>query len=460
MKRNVYAILLVTLLCQPILLRAQTPYTAGVALHAVNFKSEEYFTGENWQHNIPKVYLSAPFANRFSVMPSLALGNVTYPTNNNNDFFWDFDVSVKYDITETRLQPYLVAGIGLSSIKGVEEVNTILTPGVGINFWFSKSVGISAQTNYDFTLEVDDYFHNTIGLVFRFGGGPKDSDKDGIPDEKDACPKLAGVASAQGCPDADGDGVKDSDDQCPNEMGSAATQGCPDSDGDGVANAKDECPTIAGTVQFNGCPDTDGDGIADKNDACPSEKGTAQFNGCPDTDGDGIIDKDDRCPQVAGTAALQGCPDKDGDGVADGDDSCPDQAGTVSNKGCPEIKAEEVKAIETKLNVAAKQIQFETGSAKIKESSYEELDQIVTIMNQYTFTSFDIQGHTDNKGNLQSNKTLSQQRADAVKNYIAGKGISGDRLISTGYGPDRPIATNNTATGRAQNRRVEIHLKQ
>jgi outer membrane protein OmpA-like peptidoglycan-associated protein len=304
------------------------------------------------------------------------------------------------------------------------------------------------------------YFHNAYGLLFRFGkSGPKDSDKDGVTDDKDLCPQQAGTLATNGCPDKDGDGVKDSDDLCPDAAGTLATKGCPDKDGDGVTDSNDNCPDLAGVAKFNGCPDSDGDGVPDKDDACPNEKGLASLKGCADRDGDGVADKDDKCPELAGVISLNGCPDKDGDGVTDSEDGCPDVAGIKSNKGCPEIKAEEVKSIENKLNISAKRIQFETASAKIKTASFAEIDQIVSVMNQYSFTQFDIEGYTDNTGKLETNKSLSQQRADAVKDYIVGKGIATNRLFATGYGPDRPIATNNTAAGRAENRRVEIHLK-
>jgi outer membrane protein OmpA-like peptidoglycan-associated protein len=430
----------------------KNPWTASLWMHSVNGNTSDYFSSSDWEHMFPKLAFTAPLRGNFSLMPSFAFGKIS------DVDFWDLDVSLKYDLTQTRLQPYIVAGGGINSFNS--DTYGLGTVGLGLNFWVTEKIGLTAQTNYDYVPDFEDYFHNAVGIVVRFGGGPKDSDKDGIPDESDSCPKQAGPSSTNGCPDGDADGVKDSDDQCPTEMGTAATFGCPDSDGDGIANAKDECPTVAGIAQFNGCPDSDGDGITDKNDACPTQKGTAQFNGCPDSDGDGITDKEDACPQVAGLAAMKGCPDKDGDGVTDSADNCPDQPGTAARNGCPEIKAEEVKAIEAKLNIAAKRIQFETGSATIKQASYPEIDQIVAIMNQYTFTKFDIEGYTDNTGKLETNRTLSQQRADAVKNYIAGKGIAGDRLNATGFGPDKPIATNNTAAGRAQNRRVEIHLKQ
>lgn len=433
-------------------------YYLGISSHLINFETSDYLKG-NWQDNWGPTKLSVgiPLNERFSVMPTASFGKANF-TGLDKNSFWNVDANLKYDLSLTRVQPYVMLGGGVSRIN--EKSYGAANAGLGLNFWVTEGFGFNAQTNYNLVPSFENYFQNSLGIIFRTGGGPRDSDKDGIPDDSDACPKVKGSASAQGCPDADGDGVKDSDDKCPNEAGTMATFGCPDADGDGIPNAQDNCPTVAGLANFNGCPDSDGDGIIDQDDRCPSEKGTAALKGCPDTDGDGIADKDDSCPAVKGTEALKGCPDADGDGIADKDDNCPDQPGTLDRKGCPEIKAEEVKAIEAKLNIAAKKIQFETGSAKIKTTSYGDIDQIVEIMKQYTFTRFAIEGHTDNTGKADANKALSQQRADAVKSYIAQKGIDGNRLQAVGYGSDKPIAANTTAAGRAQNRRVEIHLNQ
>ena len=139
--------------------------------------------------------------------------------------------------------------------------------------------------------------------------------------------------------DGDKDGIPDDEDACPDEAGTKATKGCPDTDGDSVADKLDACPTVAGLAKFAGCPDSDGDGIVDKDDKCPNEKGTEFTGGCPDADGDGIIDKDDKCPDEKGVVEENGCPfkDTDKDGTIDKEDKCPEQAGPQSNMGCPVV---------------------------------------------------------------------------------------------------------------------------
>jgi hypothetical protein len=152
----------------------------------------------------------------------------------------------------------------------------------------------------------DKFSFLSLALTHRISSKPKDSDKDGIPDDRDRCPDTPGSAKFFGCPDTDGDGIPDYVDRCPTVAGPAGTRGCPDSDGDGVVDRLDECPTIPGT--FKGCPDRDGDGVKDEFDTCPDVPGLVRFGGCPDTDGDGIPDQVDKCPEKPGTYENGGCP--------------------------------------------------------------------------------------------------------------------------------------------------------
>ncbi|GAA4277339.1 OmpA family protein [Aquimarina mytili] len=233
-----------------------------------------------------------------------------------------------------------------------------------------------------------------------------------------------------------------------------------DKDGDGVLDKVDECPEKAGPEENFGCPwpDTDGDTVLDKDDKCPEEAGEVDNNGCPwpDTDGDSLLDKDDNCPDVAGPVENQGCPwpDRDSDGVLDKDDNCPDVAGTVANNGCPEVTEE----VQKTLNEYAKTILFDSGKSSIKAESDQVLKDIISILNEYPTAKFTVEGHTDSAGSAKLNQRLSDARANAVKNYLIENGIDQFRLSAIGYGEDRPIATNKTRAGRAQNRRVEINL--
>jgi outer membrane protein OmpA-like peptidoglycan-associated protein len=231
-----------------------------------------------------------------------------------------------------------------------------------------------------------------------------------------------------------------------------------DRDNDGVLDTEDKCPDVAGSAKYQGCPipDTDGDGLNDELDKCPAVAGTAKYQGCPipDTDGDGINDEKDKCATIKGLARYQGCPipDSDKDGVNDEDDKCPNVAGPESNQGCPEIE----KAVIEKVNFAAKNIEYATGSVKLLPSSNKSLNEIAALMSADQSLKLEISGHSDNTGSIEKNKELSAQRATSVKEYIVSKGIDRTRINAIGYGSEKPIADNNTAAGRAKNRRTEM----
>lgn len=454
------------------------PVKLGLGTQAIDFNlNADYLddllneTGDwNYAPLLSRITVAGALNNSFSLQGALAMTKVnSYRSNdpNQQDFFLDVDLTLHYHFangyifkTTNWFDPYLVAGAGLnyleSSAQGYNLFET--KTGIGFDFWVNQFFGFNIQTTYAWQGDEGmDYAHHTAGVVFRLGNG-KDSDNDGLADWKDACPTQAGIAMFDGCPDTDGDGIQDSEDTCPTQAGLIQFGGCPDGDNDGVPDKDDRCPVDFGLAQFKGCPDDDKDGLPNIDDDCPKEAGLAKFNGCPDYDGDDIMDKEDRCPRERGPIELQGCPDVDGDGIADIDDKCPDKPGPKSTGGCPVITEEKKQEIVTKINIAAKSIQFETASDKIKVSSYPELDNIVNLMNLYPETKWSIEGHTDSQGNDASNLDLSNRRAASVRKYFEDKGINNSRLKSEGFGETVPIADNATASGRAQNRRVEIKL--
>ncbi len=283
---------------------------------------------------------------------------------------------------------------------------------------------------------------------------PVDRDKDGIIDEKDACPDVAGVA--------DSDPKK---------------HGCPppkDRDKDGIIDDQDACPDVAGVAsedpKKHGCPlpkDRDKDGIIDDEDACPDVKGVASAdpkkNGCPpDRDGDGIYDADDACPDIKGVASQDpkehGCPpDTDGDKIRDDKDACPKDPGAADpdpkKNGCPTVRVTETEVF------ILEQVQFDTNRATIKKVSDELLDKVAKVLKDHPeLTKLEIQGHTDSRGNPKANEILSQQRATAVMQAMIKRKIEAKRLTAKGYGQNVPIASNDTDEGRQQNRRVQFKI--
>ena len=242
-----------------------------------------------------------------------------------------------------------------------------------------------------------------------------------------------------------------------------------DDDRDGVFNNQDKCPQTPKSiiVDRNGCPiDSDGDGIADYLDKCPeTPQGIIiDQNGCPiDSDSDGVANYLDKCPETSQSLAVDksGCPvDTDGDGVLNDRDACPETPGgeAVDSKGCPIPKATQSAKVTEAGTWLYEDIKFDSSSANIKHGSYPVLAEIAGVLNQNPNLKVEIQGHTDSAGSLALNNKLSVDRADAVQAYLIKEGVNPDQLTSTGYGPSKPLAPNDTPEGRARNRRVELKL--
>jgi OmpA-OmpF porin, OOP family len=90
--------------------------------------------------------------------------------------------------------------------------------------------------------------------------------------------------------------------------------------------------------------------------------------------------------------------------------------------------------------------------------SFPLLNQVVQVLNDFPKMRVSIEGHTDTVGAEAGNMRLSQRRSDAVRDYLASKGVAADRLETVGYGPTKPVASNKTERGRARNRRTEFRI--
>jgi OmpA-OmpF porin, OOP family len=316
------------------------------------------------------------------------------------------------------IAPFLTAGVGGGMYSG--KFGAYLPAGAGVQLNFRSTSYVIVQAQYRFALTkavIKDNIFYSLGVAQSIGKIKE---------------KVAPLPPAPVVLDRDGDGIVDADDKCPDVAGTAALQGCPDKDGDGIADAQDKCPDVAGLAKYQGCP-------------------------VPDADADGVNDEEDKCPTVKGLARYQGCPipDTDGDGVNDEDDKCIDRKGPASNQGCPEID----KAVIDKINYAAKNVFFATGSAKLLPKSFKALDEAAKLLKTDETLMVDIDGHTDSQGNEEKNQALSENRAKAVKDYLVSKGIVEDRLKSAGYGSAKPVGDNKTAAGRASNRRTELAVR-
>ena len=198
-----------------------------------------------------------------------------------------------------------------------------------------------------------------------------------------------------------------------------------DNDQDGVSNDMDKCPnTPAGVkVDSNGCAlDTDKDGVADYKDKCANTPAGAKVdsNGCAlDTDKDGVADYKDKCANTPAGAA-------------------------VDANGC---------TLTYNFHIT-----FDNNSAKIKPEFVDTIKKFAKFLKDNPQYKASIEGYTDNRGSVTYNKKLSEKRAKAVYEELIKLGISKDRLSYKGFGPENPIASNDTAQGRAENRRVVAKL--
>ena len=255
-----------------------------------------------------------------------------------------------------------------------------------------------------------------------------------------------------------------------------------DTDHDGIPDRIDACPTepedFDGFQDDDGCPDpdNDGDGILDEEDRCPNEpetvNGIADDDGCPDgsaldKDGDGIPDAVDKCPldpeDIDGFQDEDGCPDPDNDrdGIPDELDKCPFDRETINgiddDDGCPDEGEGLTEYVENQRIIINHTVNFETGKSVIKDDSKSLLNQVaLQILAHDEIKKVRVEGHTDSQGSDQANQVLSQDRADSVRTYLMGRGVPGEKLEAVGYGESKPIDTNDTAAGRARNRRVEF----
>ena len=313
-------------------------------------------------------------------------------------------------------QPYLTIGANGHRIKFIDE--TLNGWGWGGGAGIMRSMGsrfaldLRVKYNVDLINQEGLVLNNkfyiwtaSAGLLFKLGEWPADSDGDGVPDRLDKCPNTPhGVqVDKDGCPlDSDGDGVPDYLDKCP---------GTPH----GVLVDKDGCPL-----------DSDGDGVPDRLDKCPgTPPGVAvDRDGCPlDSDHDGVPDYLDKCPNT-----LKGLQ--------------------VDEHGCP-VKAQ---------TLPLDGVHFEFDKDRLTPDSRTILDHVYETLKDSPGLRYEIAGHTCNLGKAAYNMSLSQRRANSVREYLISKGIPAGQISAKGYGFTQPRVPNDTEPHRELNRRVELRI--
>lgn len=386
------------------------------------FNSKDFFKLSRMNPGVAVNYLQG-LSNHMDFAATLGGSSVDYPNDNitstGKTLLLEATAQVNFKLLSDQyvIVPFVDLGMGVSKFQ--KNYAAFVPAGLGLQLNISDQVFflLNSQYRIPVTERASYHFYHSIGIVQTFS-------------KKIVPLKVVEIPAAVVL----------------------------DRDGDGIVDSLDRCPDIAGLTALQGCPDRDGDGIADIDDKCPDVKGVAKYQGCPipDTDGDGVNDEVDKCPNVPGLARYQGCPipDTDGDGVNDEVDKCPTEAGPGSNYGCPVI---DVTVIE-KINKAAKNVFFETGSAKLLAKSNKSLQEIAAIMKANPSYKIAVDGYTDNTGGTELNQKLSESRANSVKQNLIDNGVNEGKVTATGYGEAKPVVENNTAANRAKNRRVEMTM--
>ncbi len=356
--------------------------------------------------------------------------------------------------TAKTWNPYLYIGAGAMyyNIKDIPDSNLVgesdwagtFPGGIGTEIKLSNSVLLDFNLGYTYTTTdllnnfvVPDFTDGmaNIGLGLTFGNfkaEPSDIDGDGLTNdyEKGTCTDYRN-------PDTDGDRLKDGA-----EVNQYKTDPCnKDTDGDGLIDG-DEVMTYS-TNPLN--KDSDNDKLTDGEEintyrTLPNDS---------DTDDDMLIDGDEVLTYKTDPKIVDTDVGSIGDGVE-------------VNRGTNPLNPEDdlPKPVEEPMKVGAviilEGINFASGSYQIDAGSDEILEKAYVTMRDNPEIFVEISGHTDSQGGYERNITLSQNRAGAVKEWLVAKGIDGSRIEVVGYGPDKPIASNDTPDGRYQNRRIEF----
>jgi len=391
---------------------------------------------------------------------------------------------------------YLYGGAGALSYENVkpyysptndkDKFSSVIPVGLGLQFRITEQTAfeISGGCNFALTdkLETleeggDDRFFNLLaGFAYRLTGEDKDSDGDGLSDKlekelgtdrKKADSDGDGLSDGAEynqhktnplVADTDGDGIKDGD-----EVNTYKTDPLKaDSDGDGLKDGdeinKHKTDPIKADTDGDGLKDgdeinkhktdplkadTDGDGLKDGDEvnkhACDPAKA--------DTDGDGLNDY----AEVVTHKTNPGKADTDGGTITDGVEI---GRGTNPLEWRDDLPREEQIKGPVGAEIVMEGILFDTGSSRIKKSSEIVLNKVAKTMVDNPEIVVEIQGHTDSVGSRVSNLKLSQARAESVAKYLIAKGVAVERITTKGFGPDQPVASNDTAEGRQQNRRI------
>lgn len=371
------------------------------------------------------------------------------------------DARLRLGLTRSRLTPFLYAGFGMlnwnvktvpsSTVPDYNPTNDnkgwtgFIPYGAGVQWRVSPvfALEISGGSNFTFSdylnpvtetdLEKKDSFLSFMaGLRFAPGAKTPDYDHDGLGTKLE---EKLGTDPRN--PDTDGDGLDDYA-----EVNKYKTDPLKaDTDDDGLTDSAELNTYYTNALKT----DSDGDGLSDGEEV-------NQYKTDPlkaDTDGDGLNDYAE--VQTHKTNPLKA--DTDGGTVTDGKEV---ERGSNPLLASDDVPAAPKPPAPKPVQISLAGITFETNSAKIHKDDEVTLNAALAVLKENPNLKLEVLGYTDNVGSRESNVKLSENRANAVKQWLVNKGLTADRITIKGMGPDKPIADNATVEGRQQNRRVEL----
>lgn len=356
--------------------------------------------------------------------------------------------------------PYVYGGIGMAKVErkntNVSESKSAFHFGAGVIIRLGEWLGFRLDGR-DVTYKQEigpgratrvNTFLVSGGVTGFFMGRSRDTDSDGVPDNRDRCKETpqGAVVDASGCPlDTDQDAVFDGLDKCPGTPKGAIVDatGCHlDKDQDGVPDGIDQCDSTAAGV-------------------------VVDVRGCGmDKDGDGVYDGPDQCPDTPKGAVVdsRGCPvDSDKDGIPDGIDACPaTPAGALVNAGgCPLNPTPYERQMLADWMIRLTDLAFVPDSSRLLPEGMARLDSVAVVLRQWPMVRFEIGAHVDDQPSPAYRVPLTAQRAQAVARYLFQNNpdINPKNFSLTGYGDTVPLVKNTSTANRARNRRVEFKVQ-
>ncbi|MFH1198318.1 MAG: OmpA family protein [bacterium] len=478
--RAIFGILLLILLLSGFKLHAQL-HNYGVKFGAqfgYLYPSTEFYESDGLKFSfLTKGYLRVEVSNLVGLEFGSGYGSLS-GLDFNRDYYRTSLVPIDFKalispFSNENVNLYFIAGIGLLNYKVTNFPSTPtaypvdssgwtgnLIGGIGLEIKLSRNVtfDISAGANFSFTDNLDYYrdgamkdgFYNlSMGLNFWLGSDANaDDDRDGLTNIEES-----ELGTDPDYPDSDKDGITDGD-----EMKKYRTSPF-DKDSD-----QDDLSDYSEINTYKTLPnksDSDGDGMTDGIEINTYKTDPNLF----DTDGDGLNDGDEI--YIHKTDPLKADSDNDGltDGLeinthstnplnSDSDDGSVDDQTEVLRGTNPNDPEDDMLRIGE--SIVLEGLTFSTGSTEITEVSYPILENLYTVLQSTPDIVIEIRGYTDNIGDEQYNYSLSQKRADLVREWLIIKGISFERITAKGFGPENPIVSNATLEGRTRNRRIEV----